>query len=519
MASPYVAFWSTALVVCGIAGHRTSVLLHRAFYPSGDAAVNSLLVIRAEHLQQLAGNYSRVGFHHPGPAFFYVLGAGELVLHDLLRLGPAPYNGQLLTTNVYVSVVIGLVALCVRRCLGSLAAGLLAAVLCFLMLGQLGVFAQDWFPVLYVSAFLLFMVTGAAVAAGFTQELPVYVLAVGLLAHGHVSFLMFVGVTTLAVAFGWWHAHRGLVRRTLSAHRRAWVGSLLLAGLFALPLAVTTLRHFPEPWRSYAHFAAHGRRAPRTFGDVTDFVARYWVEMDAPLALFFSAAVAAVVLTISEKDRRRRRLFLCFYGMLVLQTVLTTYYVARGVDFLAPRITYAYVGYFYYTVPLLLLVVAAVQVALRFLEQARSLGPRAALLVRSAAAATVVVLLLVASTRPDLHVDRSSPLNQRPEGFVEATRALATSPHRASRRVGLVPVDNTSWSGLAGVAIELAREHVPFCIDETYPIWRNMYTPEYACAKGGNPWRVGVVIDPAKPLPGTVWQGLAAGHVTTVYAL
>ena len=58
MASPYVAFWSTALVVCGIAGHRTSVLLHRAFSPSGDAAVNSLLVIRAEHLQQL-GRHQR----------------------------------------------------------------------------------------------------------------------------------------------------------------------------------------------------------------------------------------------------------------------------------------------------------------------------------------------------------------------------------------------------------------------------------------------------------------------------
>jgi hypothetical protein len=44
----------------------------------GDAAINGLSVLRAEHLQQLVGNYSRVGFHHPGPGYMYLLGAGEV---------------------------------------------------------------------------------------------------------------------------------------------------------------------------------------------------------------------------------------------------------------------------------------------------------------------------------------------------------------------------------------------------------------------------------------------------------
>src|SRR5262245_55828708 len=38
----------------------------------GDAAANSILVDNAKHFGQLVGNYSRLGFHHPGPGFLYV---------------------------------------------------------------------------------------------------------------------------------------------------------------------------------------------------------------------------------------------------------------------------------------------------------------------------------------------------------------------------------------------------------------------------------------------------------------
>ena len=39
----------------------------------GDQALMDLAARRAAHLDQLVGPYSRAGFHHPGPAVFYLL--------------------------------------------------------------------------------------------------------------------------------------------------------------------------------------------------------------------------------------------------------------------------------------------------------------------------------------------------------------------------------------------------------------------------------------------------------------
>lgn len=517
--SPHLVFWSTALTVVAIAFTRARVLFSQAVYPSGDAAVNSLLVIRAEHLQQLVGNYSRVGFHHPGPVFLYVLGAGEVLLHDVLRLGPTPYNAQLLGTSVYVAVMIGLVAVCVFRSFHSLGAAACAAVICFLLMARFGVFAQDWFPYLYMSAFLLFMVSGAAVAAGRTRELPLYVLAAAMLVHGHVSFILFVGVTTLAVSVAWWRGHRRAVGVELAAHRRGTIGSLAVLVLFALPLLVTTVRHFPEPWRGYLHFATHGHREPRSLGDVIHFVSGYWTDVRLPLAVFAVAAVSAVALTLTEKDADRRRVFVCLYAMLLLQSALTVYYVYRGVDYLDPRTTFGYVGFFYLVVPVLGLVTAAVQVWLRAAGFADSHGPVAHLAAKAAAPLLLTALLITAATRPELRFDPSSGEFDKSESFVHTAQVLKSSPERGTRRIALVPVDNTSWSALAGVATELKREGLPFCVDEAYPVWRNMFTPAFACDNSHDDWRIAVVIDLQRPVSRTLWKGVAGGRLTTVYPL
>lgn len=517
--NPHLVFWSTTVVMVVTAFVRTRVLLSQAVYPSGDAAVNSLLVVRAEHLQQLVGNYSRVGFHHPGPVFLYVLGAGEVLLHQLLGLGPTPYNGQLLGTSVYVAMMTGLVGVCLVRALRSLGAALCGVALCFVLLARLGLFAQDWFPFLYLPAFLLFMVAGAALAAGRTTELPLYVLAAGMLVHGHVSFVMFVGVTTLAVALGWWSMHRAAPREELARHRRGTYGSLVILVVLALPLLVTTVLHFPEPWRSYAHFATHGHREPRSLGDVIAFVGRYWTDIRLPLVLLLVVALAAVVLMGTERDAGRRRLFACFYGMLVLQSLLTTYYVYRGVDYLEPRVTFGYVGYFYLVVPVLGLVTATAHGWLRVASASDSRGGSVSRAARWSAPVVLAALVVTAASRPELSFDPRSGLFERSESFVETAQVLRASPERAGRRIALVPVDNTSWAALAGVAIQLKREGQPFCIDETYPVWRNMYTPAYACDSTAADWRIAVVIDLDKPMPGILWHGVAGGRAITLYAL
>jgi hypothetical protein len=48
----------------------------------GDFAANSLLIQKAKSLSLFTGNYSCVGFNHPGPTILYVLTAGEVFFFD-----------------------------------------------------------------------------------------------------------------------------------------------------------------------------------------------------------------------------------------------------------------------------------------------------------------------------------------------------------------------------------------------------------------------------------------------------
>src|SRR3954453_22047401 len=60
-----------------------------------DYAANTLLVLDAKSLILLKGNYSRVGFNHPGPIFLYVMAIGEIFFHDILGLTRYPFGGQI----------------------------------------------------------------------------------------------------------------------------------------------------------------------------------------------------------------------------------------------------------------------------------------------------------------------------------------------------------------------------------------------------------------------------------------
>src|SRR5262245_2882922 len=71
--------------------------------------------------QELLGNYSRWQFHHPNPAFFYLLAAGEYVFRDWLGMVPAPLNAQLVTlVLVNAALLFGSIEIFARQFPGTL---------------------------------------------------------------------------------------------------------------------------------------------------------------------------------------------------------------------------------------------------------------------------------------------------------------------------------------------------------------------------------------------------------------
>jgi hypothetical protein len=539
-------FLVSALVLLVVLLARNAYLFTSPVHEDGDFALNSLLVQRALHFQLLEGNYSRVGFHHPGPAFLYVLAAGQAVFFGLLHIVPAPYNGQVVGDLCFTAAIVGWIVLIVERVTGSRLAAAATFAVILLFAANHGMFANMWFPYLYVPVFALLLVSGAALAGGRTGELPAFVVAGGFLVHGHVSFVMFVAVTALAAGGGWGILRRRDWREQLRAHRRRIRLSLGVVGLFVLPLVLQTALDYPGPWPKYLHYTTLHEAGSGPVSDALRFFSWYWSSAQQPVALTCGAALAGAVLLATDRVPTRRAYFLGLYGLLALESVLFAGYLIRGVDRLIPL--NRYIGFFYLTVPLLLVVAAAAQLAARGRDLGR-LGPLRWIFGGAHDAQTptggVVVVADTtpvsdsSSALPDQRLDRRGhpprPTGQalmpvvvatgtvlvfvlgatrpglqnpyRGAAYPDAVSALASDPHRGRRPVA-VHFPRDSWPVVAGVVVEASRRQLPICLADPQPRWINLFTARYVCQGQAPRWHVHIVRGNQGPVGAlVVWQG------------
>ena len=68
---------SSFVVLLAVLVARNAFLFSNRYYEIGDQGANSILIEQARHFKLLVGNYSRLGFNHPGPAYLYVQAWGE----------------------------------------------------------------------------------------------------------------------------------------------------------------------------------------------------------------------------------------------------------------------------------------------------------------------------------------------------------------------------------------------------------------------------------------------------------
>ncbi len=222
-----------ALVLALNNGHY---LFATELYESGDLACNSFAVLRAKHFEQLTGNSSRWGWHHPGPAWFYCYAAGEALFHDTLGLVPTPFNAQVLTVTLLASLFLAASLTILHRETGAWCFLPVALTVCTLYLAPRGgsCLQDPWPPFVLMLPFLLLLVAGASVANGALSDLPLLALAAGFLIHGHVAQALFV--LPLTVLSG-----GALLRRRRLGGWPLRLTLLLLA-LFSLPLLVDASR-------------------------------------------------------------------------------------------------------------------------------------------------------------------------------------------------------------------------------------------------------------------------------------
>jgi hypothetical protein len=220
-----------------------------------DFASNDMLVVEAKKLSLLHGHYSRAGFYHPGPFYFYWMAGWEGLLHDCFPLFSSTSSVQHFAATLLMALAYGSFAFLTTQLSGNMLTGLASTAALFGLeyLSTGNVITAPWPPHMLVAS-SIFTVTGAAglLLRGWCW-LPLFCLGALQLLHGHASFfglLLPIALPVLLLTI----RHRGIP----PLHSKSvWLATAIVAVMMA-PLAVITLFNFPEPWMAYLQQAHNG---------------------------------------------------------------------------------------------------------------------------------------------------------------------------------------------------------------------------------------------------------------------
>lgn len=279
-----VLIW-IAMSACTIAALDT-LLFREVVYETQDAAANSLQIRRAKRFEEFEGNYSRWGFHHPGPAYFYLFALGEAVFHDAIRTAASPHAAHILTNILFqcACYAYGIDALARRsRRRWYLPLALLIWVLhvSTIRFAHLGTAANVWPPHLLGGPLFAFLVSLADFAAGASKAVLLVILLGGILVHSHVGQTLLVAPLFLLATGSYWRARRDTMGATpksppdKSPELRHFLraGAVLL--LFLFPMCVELLSRPDNNFVRYLNTRS------------TESTPRSWKTATAYLGTFF----------------------------------------------------------------------------------------------------------------------------------------------------------------------------------------------------------------------------------------
>ncbi|MES2819186.1 MAG: hypothetical protein V4812_09420 [Pseudomonadota bacterium] len=311
--------------------------LQTTFYPDGDFATDLLLVNELDSQGYLLkGHYSRFGFNHPGPIFFYINALFEKLgaLFDLSRA-----NTWILSTLTLNLVFLLLIAWLLPRLFGQrLSLNALAAALPALVV--LGPDAFNiWMPYRLVLPFAAFYLSLLLVLKEGARRLPLAVLLACLLIHGYVTMplftLPFLLLTTLLS-----HRHHSLLQRA----NLSWIGvSLSIGFVFFLPLLIDLLISEQSNLDRIISASQNMNGENSSWVEAASFTAAYWKSASMVL---IPGTLLVIVIGHGRLEGQLSLIRNAVMLALLFTLVFALYYST------APQPLYPFMGLYYLGVPM-----------------------------------------------------------------------------------------------------------------------------------------------------------------------
>ena len=434
-----------------------------------DFAANALQIIDAKSFHDIYGNYSRWGFNHPGPFFFYAYALGESVLFDALGVVKSPHQAHVFSGILLQSLFLSAAICCFISLTGRRLAGfvVLACASAFLPATMAAV-TSIWPPHVLFGPYVLLIVSCAAMAMGRHRWIPVATLAVCVLCHGHVAqplmtipMLLLASVLYLRTSRSTGIDYRTVIRIALP---QVFV-ALIIASVFLVPLALDLLR-CPD---CNAHRIAsymHSAGRPARWGQAFNYIASFFVFDHSPewldglrriRILTSRTAIAAAICAaaLAAPALMKKKLGNEEYSSLRIIALFAMFALLLSIIW-AKRITgplYEFNGFFVYGICFVLLAMAACAFLLP-LRQPRPSISAAALL----CAVTAVVSL--AYPAPKTFSERSS-IRRAPQPILH------------SKNIALInQTDRGDWPAMVALALWLKRSNVEYMVPRS---WMFMY--------------------------------------------
>ncbi len=452
---------------------RNRFLFTTRLYEQGDGGANSILIEQARHFTLLVGNYSRERFHHPGPAYMYVQALGEYLFQNALHLVPTAWNAHMLSVFAmdcaFAAMAVGIAYGWTRSLRGAAAC---LAVFAGFTIAYPPILNSDWMPYMYVLAYMVFIVAAGSVAAGRAQDAWIFALTGWFLIHGHACFLLFVPAVTVAVlaassggAGPGLRASAGQPPRERGGPGLDLPGQSVIMRVFVLPIVVNLVLHWPGDFGKYLSYGGSGRAGGHSPRQVIEYALWFWWPHHhawlAPL-LGYPVALAAVRWL---SPARLRGFLLAMLAVNAVSSLAFLLYAAAGID----DLTQYYIGYFYWSAPLVTVLVIALAAFEAIPSRAPALAARlSAGVAFGAAVAGVAVLAVIPGTRTSTNdIDQALP------------RVVSALAARAPGQMIVLHIDHPAWVETTGFLVQAERSGVRACLDD--PWFTFLMTRQFIC--------------------------------------
>jgi uncharacterized protein with PQ loop repeat len=461
-----VALAAGALIAAALA-LSAAVNALPAAWPTGDGAVIELYTLHATSFRQLLGPYSRFGFHHPGPAMFYVLAP----FYAASGHATASLSVAALAVNLAALAVVSWTIVRARAPI-PLALALSALLLTF-VLRLPALLTSAWNPHLPVLPLVALLAVSAAVASGDVRLIPLMVVLASFVMQSHLGL---AAVSLVAAGGGLVLAlfqQRPVLGRDSSLGRPLRQAAWLLALLWMLPLSEQIVHRPGNLSRIVEFFFLEGEE-----GRVPAAAAwRAWSyslmglvrpDLQLPIGHYFLPAarpwiapavlVAVMLLFVAAfKWWRTKDRFPFALASLAIAGAAAGYWSISGIRFEI----FDHAVFWLSGVGLVVLAVAA---SAAFLWTHKGEGGRPpGSAIRIAAGSTLLVGAAVIGVG---NITEPPPPPGSADGAVRAfvdgiTRALPE--HNIQKP--LLQVDGQAWEVMAGVLLQFAKAGVPMAVD------------------------------------------------------